>query len=65
MTAVLDTPETTTTKPASLAQIHRYFLGDADPKSYTLAKFRSDWSELTDGDKTQLREGIGNGSFTY
>jgi hypothetical protein len=27
--------------------------------------FRTEWADLTDTDKAQLREGIGNGSLTY
>lgn len=33
--------------------------------SYKLAKFRTEWSELTDADKTQLKQGVADGSFTY
>lgn len=54
---------TTTTKPASLSEVHRFFAGD--DKDYNLAIFRKDWAGLSDKDKTQLREGIGNSTLTY
>lgn len=31
----------------------------------TLAAFSKDWKELTDKDKEQIKEGIGNGTLTY
>lgn len=31
----------------------------------SMAEFRKDWSELTDQDKTDLREGIANDTLTY
>jgi hypothetical protein len=50
---------TDTVKPATLAETAKFF-------GYkNLAKFRADWSQLTDKDKTDLRTGIGNGTFDY
>jgi hypothetical protein len=48
---------------ATLTQVHKYFQGE--DKDYNLAKFRAQWAELSNDDKTQLREGIGNGTLTY
>lgn len=31
----------------------------------SLGAFRAEWSKLSDEDKRELREGIGNGSLTY
>jgi hypothetical protein len=48
---------------ATLTQVHKFFQGD--DKDYNLAKFRAHWSELSDTDKTQLRDGIGDATLTY
>lgn len=49
----------TVTKTASLTDVQKYF-------GYTnLAQFRKDWVELDDATKKDLRNGIGNGTFTY
>lgn len=31
----------------------------------TLSAFSKDWKQLSDKDKEQIKEGIGNGTFTY
>lgn len=31
----------------------------------TLTQFSQEWKTLTDEDKRQIREGIGNGTLTY
>jgi hypothetical protein len=31
----------------------------------TLKDFTAEWSALTDADKAQIKEGLGNGSLTY
>ncbi len=40
-----------------------------DVKNYfeieNIAKFRVEWAELTDQDKADLKQGIGDGTFTY
>jgi len=36
--------------------------GDA---SYKMAKFRTEWAELSDKDKADLKSGIVDGSFNY
>lgn len=68
MTATVTTTEAPTTKPAGLAQVQKYF-ADVDPtltdKDYGMAPFRADWAKLTDADKTQLRQGLGDGTMTY
>lgn len=49
----------TDTKPATLAETAKFF-------GYkNLAKFRADWAQLSDKDKTDLRTGIGDGTFDY
>lgn len=64
---------------ATIGDIYNFFAGDgtfgADGKptkpskeqkeAYKLAKFRIDWAELTDIDKRQISEGIGNQTLTY
>lgn len=47
-----------TTKPASLADVRKYF--DMDP-----AEFRKEWLELSAEDKAAIRQGLGDGSMTY
>jgi hypothetical protein len=41
------------------------FFKTGDAERDRLANFTAEWKQLTDEDKAQLREGIGNGSFTY
>lgn len=43
---------------ANLGTVAKFFGGN-------LAKFRKEWELLTLEDKTQIRNGIGNGTFTY
>lgn len=31
----------------------------------TIREFRTEWAELSDEEKAQIREGIENGSYTY
>jgi predicted component of type VI protein secretion system len=50
-----------TAKPAGLAAVQKYFA----TSDYNMAQFRSDWSKLTDKDKTDLRNGLGDGTLTY
>lgn len=49
---------------ATMVDVYNYF-SDNRKNDYKLATFRTEWSELTDQDKSDLRMGIGNGSFTY
>lgn len=46
---------------ATLKQISDFF----KIPGYTLKEFKKDWESLTDQDKTDLKEGIGNGTLTY
>ena len=46
-----------------LGGIYRFFAGD--DKSYTLAKFRKEWAELSDSDKAQIKAGIADGTLNY
>lgn len=43
---------------AGMAAVAKYF-------EMKLSDFRAQWAQLTDLDKTQLKEGIGSGSLTY
>lgn len=62
MTATVETTtDAPAVKPAGLAQVQKFF---ATP-DYNMAQFRSDWSKLSDADKTQLRQGLGDGTLTY
>lgn len=53
-----DTEVTLEDTAANLGTVAKYFGGN-------LAKFRKEWEQLTLQDKTQIRNGIGNGSFSY
>ncbi|HEY1645716.1 MAG TPA: hypothetical protein VGF75_05075 [Candidatus Saccharimonadales bacterium] len=44
--------------PASLVDTMKFF-------DMSSAEYRTEWAELTDQDKAEIREGIGNGSLTY
>ena len=46
---------------ATLKQVADFFRKDGE----TLTQFSQEWKSLTDDDKAQIREGIGNGTFTY
>ena len=46
-----------------LAQVHKFF--DSDEAPYSLAKFRTDWKNLTDADKADIKAGLTNGSLSY
>lgn len=59
-------------KPAGVAAIYAWLAGDGvnkptveQKKAYPLARFRSEWEQLSMTEKTQLASGIGDGSFTY
>lgn len=43
---------------ASMVEVMRYF--EMKP-----AEFRSQWTQLDEASRTALREGIGNGTYTY
>jgi hypothetical protein len=43
---------------ATLQDVARFF-------GMSLAEFKTEWQRLDTKSKVQLREGIGNGSFTY
>jgi hypothetical protein len=40
------------------------FLSDGYPE-YKMAQFRTDWQELSDESKAQLKTGIEDGTFNY
>jgi len=44
---------------ATLIEVKNYFGYDSP------TAFAKDWKQLSDQDKTQLKVGIGNGTFTY
>lgn len=49
----------TGTKSATVKEIKEFF-------GFTsVAQMNAEWKQLTDKDKEQIREGIGNGTFTY
>lgn len=56
--------ETTTVKttPATIKQVADYF---GRKPGQTLKDWGEEWKQLSDEEKTQLREGIGDGSLTY
>jgi hypothetical protein len=43
---------------ATLKEVREYF-------GLTMPEFRKQWTELDSESKTQLRDGIGNGTLTY
>ena len=47
---------------ANMAEVFRYFAQGTD---YKMSQFRTDWADLTDKDKADLRKGIGNGTLNY
>jgi hypothetical protein len=54
---------------ATIKEVAEFFkIGDgsvsADSRN-SLSNFGKEWRELDEAGKTQLREGIGNGSLTY
>ena len=49
---------------ATLKQVSD-FMKTGDPARDTLAKFRSEWQELPEKDKAEIKKGIGNGTLTY
>lgn len=49
---------------ATMLDVFNYFSEDKT-NDYKLARFKNDWSKLTDQDKTDLKTGIGNGTLTY
>jgi hypothetical protein len=51
--------EASTMADATMVEVKDYF-------GYSkLSEFRSDWNNLSDKDKTELKSGIGNGTETY
>lgn len=43
---------------ATLNQLRQFF-------GMTAAEFSAEWRHLSDQDKTDLKTGVGNGTFTY
>lgn len=50
-------------KPANMAQVY-HFLAEGQ-KGYTMSAFRTEWQALSDKDKNDLRNGIGDGTLSY
>lgn len=48
--------------PATLAQVWKFFNTEGD---YKLAQFRVEWALLSDNDRAQLKQGVGDASLTY
>lgn len=48
----------TPSNPAPLNKVAKFFGGP-------LSQFTKEWKQLSDEDRTQIREGIGNGTLTY
>jgi hypothetical protein len=46
-------------KPATLVQVSKFFEFD------NIASFRKEWEALSDTDRDQIKQGIGNGSLNY
>ena len=46
---------------ATLKQIAEFFRKDGE----TLTQFAAEWKALTDADKEQIKDGIGDGSLNY
>lgn len=46
---------------ATLKQVADYFRKDGEP----LSKFGDEWKQLSDADKADLKQGIGDGTLTY
>jgi len=59
------------TAPAKVAEVYAYFadVHEVDGKKvnngYTLSQFNTHWKQLSDLDKDQLKQGIGDGTLTY
>jgi hypothetical protein len=47
--------------PATLKAVTEFFRREGE----TLKGFTEEWKQLTDEDKEQIKEGIGNGTLTY
>lgn len=48
---------------ANIKQVREFFTHPDRPLSLT--EFKNDWGQMTDQDKDQIKNGIGNGSLTY
>jgi hypothetical protein len=46
---------------ATLKQVTEYFRREGE----TLKGFTEEWKQLTDTDKAQIKQGLGNGSLSY
>jgi hypothetical protein len=46
---------------ATLKQVAEFFRQPGE----TLSKFAEEWKALSDTDKEQIKQGIGDGSFSY
>lgn len=47
-----------------MLDVFNYF-SENKTNGYKLASFKADWAKLTDKDKSDLKSGIQNGTFTY
>jgi len=59
------------TAPAKVAEVYAYFAdvrveeGKKTNNGYTLSQFNAHWKQLSELDKDQLKQGIGDGTLTY
>jgi len=58
-----------TVSKATITEVARFFkIGDGkvstDPRN-SLSAFAKEWKEVSEAGKTELRQGIGDGSLTY
>lgn len=59
------------TAPARVNEVYNYFAdvhmedGKKVTNGYTLSAFNADWKRLSDLDKDQIKQGIGDGTLTY
>jgi hypothetical protein len=57
--------------PAKVNEVYNYFSdshvedGKKVNNGYTLSMFNRDWKSLSDLDKDQIKQGIGDGTLTY
>jgi hypothetical protein len=49
---------------ANMLDVFHYF-SENKTNDYRLANFKADWSKLTDQDKADLKQGIGDRTFNY
>lgn len=48
---------------ANIKQVREFF--DHPDRKLGLSEFKDDWGQMTEQDKTDIKNGIGDGSFDY